>query len=68
MAIWPEDDEPVRRAVERLLAWGFAPQSIAQQLHCSQDFVEAVRAGREMVGTDLDERAIASDVLGNPRR
>lgn len=32
-----------RRAAERLLAWGFTPKSIAQQLHCSQSWVYALR-------------------------
>lgn len=37
------DRAELRRAVERLLVWGFPPASIAKQLGCSQSWVYEIR-------------------------
>jgi len=56
----PRDGEELRRAIERLLAWGFSPKCISQQLDCSVSWVYAVRRER-------GEMAVLEDDLATHR-
>lgn len=55
------DRAVLRRATERLLAWGFTPKEIAGQLHCSQSWVYSVRRQREATHADAEE--LPSDMM-----
>lgn len=44
-----------RRAVERLLAWGFTPRLIAVQTGCSASWVYEVRRERRRQHADTEE-------------
>jgi hypothetical protein len=57
------DRTDLRRAADRLLAWGFAPSAIAQQLGCSLSWVYAVRRERTARHADAEERDVPTDVL-----
>ncbi|GAC1399227.1 MAG: hypothetical protein NVSMB52_12770 [Chloroflexota bacterium] len=48
----------LRRATERLLAWGFMPKEIARQLDCSVSWVYSVRRERDAFSRDVEERPI----------
>ena len=49
------DRAQLRRATERLLAWGFSPKEIAGQLHCGQSWVYSVRRQRQESHADVEE-------------
>lgn len=55
------DRAQLRRATERLLAWGFTPKEIAGQLHCSQSWVYSVRRQRQESHADMEE--LGGDLL-----
>ena len=57
------DRAELRRAADRLLAWGFAPSAIAQQLGCSLSWVYVIRRERAARHADTEERELAADVL-----
>lgn len=57
------DRVALRHAAERLLAWGFSPRSIAEQLNCSLSWVYAVRRERTRTHADIDERYVSVDVF-----
>ncbi|HLJ66757.1 MAG TPA: helix-turn-helix domain-containing protein [Chloroflexota bacterium] len=39
----------LRKAIQRLLAWGFSPSAIARELGCSPSYVYAVRRERVLM-------------------
>ena len=57
------DRAELRRAAERLLAWGFPPRSIAQQLHCSVSWVYTVRRERALRHAEDEEQPVSSEYL-----
>lgn len=52
-----------RRATERLLAWGFSPRSIADQLDCSVSWVYAVRRDRARNHADTEEQYVSAGLF-----
>lgn len=59
------DRRGLRRVVERLLAWGFSPRAISEQLNCSTSWVYAVRRERAALATDVED-ALDVDRLVEP--
>lgn len=53
----------IRRAAERLLAWGFSPRSIADQLDCSVSWVYTVRRDRARSRADVEEQYVSIDMF-----
>jgi hypothetical protein len=62
-AFTPQERLVLRRATERLLAWGFPPRLIAEQLGCSQSWVYSVRRAREVEHADTEEQFVSVELL-----
>lgn len=58
-----QDRVVLRRAAERLLAWGFSPREIAGQLGCSASWVYGLRRERATSHADTEEQYLSAEIL-----